>query len=249
MFEQTPWTWIRSLRTKQDPEEIREHLEYLSRRYWPSVYVYLRRSGRSPEQAAEITQAFFADVILARGFFERVSPEVGRVRHVLAKAIKHYNIDCARKQAVPVRNPLSLDDALPTIEQRLSGTAGVEPEQAFDQRWASQTLAETLQRCENYYKQSDRYMQWQAWQRRLLQPCLHGVSKPSLAQVKEELGLSSTQDVANAVFAVNTRFKTMLREVVSETVTDDECVLEQECQYLLSQLRPSDALSSGAPPT
>lgn len=123
MFEQTPWSWIRSLRSTQTAEEVREHLERLSQRYWPSVYAYLRKCGRSPEQAAEITQAFFADVIFGRGFFQRVSPEVGQVRHVLAKAIKNYNIDWARRQSVPGRDLLSLDDELPNIEKKLSDTS------------------------------------------------------------------------------------------------------------------------------
>src|SRR5437879_13872302 len=53
-----------------------EALEKLCRTYWYPLYAYVRRQGRGPEEAQDLTQAFFAQ-LLARGSLGRVSHEQG----------------------------------------------------------------------------------------------------------------------------------------------------------------------------
>ena len=63
----------------------RAALEKLCRTYWYPLYAYVRRQGRGPEEAQDLTQAFFAQ-LLARGSLGTVSREKGRFRSFLLAA-------------------------------------------------------------------------------------------------------------------------------------------------------------------
>ncbi|MHC5031883.1 MAG: RNA polymerase sigma factor, partial [Planctomycetota bacterium] len=46
----------------------REALEELCRTYWYPLYVFVRYRGHSPDDAQDLTQAFFARIIEKGGF-------------------------------------------------------------------------------------------------------------------------------------------------------------------------------------
>src|SRR5258705_3886676 len=69
-----------------------EALEKLCRTYWYPLYAYVRRQGRGPEEAQDLTQAFFAQ-LLARGSLGTVSPEKGPFRSLLLAALNHFLAD------------------------------------------------------------------------------------------------------------------------------------------------------------
>ena len=56
--------WSVVLRAKEGtPQEKCEALENLCGRYWYPVYAFLRRPGRSPHLAQDLTQGFFANLL------------------------------------------------------------------------------------------------------------------------------------------------------------------------------------------
>ena len=67
-------------------------LESLCRAYWFPLYAYIRREGRSPEDAQDLTQEFLSRM-LARGDFAVARPEKGRFRSYLLGALKHFLAD------------------------------------------------------------------------------------------------------------------------------------------------------------
>ena len=246
LFDPTPWTWIRSLQDKPTSEQATHQLERLSERYWPCVYAYLRRCGRDSQSAADITQSFFADVILGRGFFERVDQDAGRFRDVLVQSLRHYNVDCARRESVPGRRLLPLDGELAGLESQLQDQSTISPEEEFNQRWASRTLFEAIRRCEKHFQDAGKVRHWRVYERCVLTPSLHGTTRPTQQQLREEFGFARTQHVANTVFSVNEKFRRYLRETVNETVSLDSSVAQQEYQYLLSLLKPNQTDKSVA---
>jgi len=49
-------------------------LETLCRAYWPPLYAFIRRRGYNPEEAQDLTQEFFAE-LLERNDLTTVGPE------------------------------------------------------------------------------------------------------------------------------------------------------------------------------
>src|SRR6185295_18843569 len=67
-------------------------LEKLCRTYWPPLYSYVRHQGFGPEDAQDLTQAFFTK-LLAKNFWARADPEKGRFRSFLLKALSQFLAD------------------------------------------------------------------------------------------------------------------------------------------------------------
>ena len=67
----------------------REALERLCRTYWYPLYALVRRRGYSPDDACDLTQAFFERFIEKR-FLKDVAPERGRFRTFLRAALTHF---------------------------------------------------------------------------------------------------------------------------------------------------------------
>lgn len=213
------------------PEERRAALDSLVRAYWPAVYSYLRRSGRGREDAAEITQAFFAEVGVERGLFDQASPQRGRLRTLVLTALKRALIDRHRRAAARGGSGLSLDGGRLEDEERvLPETKGDTPEEAFDRRWALTVFHEAMERCRAGFEGGERDRSWRAFEARVLHPATAGVEPVPLAELAGSLGFRTPADAAAAVQWVRKRAAALIREVASETADDPA---EQEEEYRL----------------
>src|SRR5262249_32313263 len=123
----------------------------LCRDYWYPLYAYLRRAGHGPEDASDLVQSFFADLI-ERGDLAGADPARGRFRSYLRAACDHHvahqrERDRALKRGGG-RPPIAID--LPDAE----GRYGREPsheltaERLFERRWALDLLDRVLARLE-----------------------------------------------------------------------------------------------------
>ena len=72
-FPMTKWSLVL---TAPQPEAIEE----LCTIYWKPIYGYIRHSGRSPEDAEDLTQSFFAELLDHDGFSHRAIPRCARLR-------------------------------------------------------------------------------------------------------------------------------------------------------------------------
>jgi hypothetical protein len=72
-------------------------LERLCQAYWQPVYAFIRRTGHEQEDARDLTQDFFADLIADKSI-GRADPNRGRFRSFLLGALKHFLAD-ARDRA------------------------------------------------------------------------------------------------------------------------------------------------------
>src|SRR5687768_3669991 len=75
-----------------------EALSVLCQTYWYPLYSFLRRQGKRPHDAEDLTQAFFAH-LLERGGLEKVRQERGKFRSFLLSSLKHFVIDDWAKTA------------------------------------------------------------------------------------------------------------------------------------------------------
>jgi RNA polymerase sigma-70 factor (ECF subfamily) len=62
LFLTTRWSVVVSAQNEAAPDAAAA-LEALCRAYWYPLYAYVRRMGRSPHDAQDLTQAFFARLL------------------------------------------------------------------------------------------------------------------------------------------------------------------------------------------
>ena len=83
-FTTTHWSVV--LEAQGESPAAQEALEKLCRTYWRPIYAFLRRQGLRPEEAEDITQGFFAQ-LLERRKFSALRKEKGRLRSYLLGAL------------------------------------------------------------------------------------------------------------------------------------------------------------------
>ena len=132
-----------------DSSAARVALERLCLAYWYPLYAHVRRRGHGPDDAADLTQEFFA-VLLRRNSLAQVGPEKGRFRTFLLTSLDYFLHDQAAHDRAAKRGGgavLIELDAL-SAEQRFTLEPATEetPDKAFDRRWAAALLEQAFAR-------------------------------------------------------------------------------------------------------
>lgn len=235
-FGTTNWTVVAGLRAED--EALRQKTaEWIAATYWPAVYACARRITDARDEASDLTQGFFSEVVLGRGLLNSATEEKGRLRSLIRSALRRYAVDCWRRErsrgkgrVVPLSD-LEHEDAMMS-----SGSADDE----FDRRWALSVLERAIELCEWHYRESGRLAHWELFERRVLRPSMRMIAPPSMAELADELGFGSTQAASAALQTVKRKLSVTLRQAVAETVAEpDEA--ENERRYLLDLL----GMSSG----
>jgi DNA-directed RNA polymerase specialized sigma24 family protein len=233
-FSTTNWTLVQSLQDGADQDRARA-LRLLTRHYWPPVYAYLRRSGRSADDAADLTQSFFADVVLGRRLFEHADRDRGRLRSLILSALKRHLIDQHRRHAArPDGAALQLQD-LSREEHFLIERADDAIEDVFDRRWAMAVMDQAIERCEQYFREIDRPEHWAAFAAYSIRPAQYGHAAPNLRSIAEQHGFVSAHHAASALRLVRQRMRTVLKQICAETTIGREAA-EREYATLIEQL-------------
>jgi RNA polymerase sigma-70 factor (ECF subfamily) len=129
------------------PSQSHEALSELCRIYWRPVYLFLRRNGHSPDDAKDLTQGFFADLIETRSY-ARAEREKGRFRSFLLGTLKHFVADEHKKDQAQKRGGgkflQSLDEAaLEEMEAQVSSAPQAVPDTSYERAWAIALLRQT----------------------------------------------------------------------------------------------------------
>src|ERR1700738_4095571 len=93
LFASTRWTVV--LEAGDSAAASAQSLSALSELcqiYWRPLYLFLRREGYGSDDAQDLTQGFFADLIQTRSY-ARADRERGRFRSFLLGALKHFVAD------------------------------------------------------------------------------------------------------------------------------------------------------------
>jgi DNA-directed RNA polymerase specialized sigma24 family protein len=224
-FMTTQWTVIQGLSSQIDSES-RSAADKAAKMYWPPVYACARRLVQSREEATDLTQGFFADVVLGRHLFENANANKGRLRSLILTALKRYATDQWRRTSARgggrnfSLNALDREDSL-----------GIEGDSdcAFDRRWALSLFDEALRRCEAHFSTESKIRHWRIFEARVLQPAMRNTSVRPLAADSDACGFRSSAEGAAAVQTVKRRFAAIFREVISETITDKESLEGEYC--------------------
>ena len=208
-------------------------LASLCERYWYPLYAYVRRRGRSPEDAHDSTQAFFAS-LLERRDFEHLDRDRGRFRAFLLASLKHFLAnEFARDQTlkrgggvVPVS--LTVDSAEARyVREPADATT---PETLYERRWALTVIDRVLAGLREEWRSHRREHEFDA-----LRSCLLGGAPPGgYAATAAQLGMSEGA-VKTAVHRLRRRFQAQLRTDIAETVSDPS-EIDDEIRYLIRAL-------------
>jgi RNA polymerase sigma-70 factor (ECF subfamily) len=229
-FATTRWTLV--LAAAKTPERAREALDWPCQAYWRPLYSYVRRRGYSPEDAHDLVQGFFVEV-LEDDLLKRVDPSAGRLRAYMLGAIKHHlshqrERDAAQKRrAEQARFQVSLDDAETLFG--LEADPNLDPAAAYDRRWALAVFERAMTSLAADHAAEGKK---QLFDR--LQGYLHGADDSSYRSAAEELGMTEGATKV-AVHRMRARLGQLLRLEVSQTVASPEEV-DDELRYLLRVL-------------
>jgi len=239
-FPTTRWSVVRAAGGTASPE-ARAALECLCRTYWAPVYAFVRQSGRSADDAPDLTQAFFARLI-EKGDFGNARHELGRFRTFLLTAVRHFlsnqaDYDHAAKRGggqahVPL-GPRSDEDTRAFPEP----SSGETPETIFEQRWALTVLDAAMARLALDSEEAGDQVQFET-----LRPFLTGGEGASYAAAARTLEKAEGA-VRVAVHRLRRRFGLCLRETLADTV-NDPADIDAELGYLLDVLSRRHRASS-----
>jgi len=221
-FLTTHWSLIGDIQS--GAERNRALIGLLLERYWKPVYFYLRRKGYDNEQAKDLTQGFFHEVVLNRRLIERADPSKGRFRSLLLHALNQYLIDQTQKEAARKRIPseklVSLELADPSALPAIISEAS--PEDSYTYGWMAALLDQALSQVEAKCAEQDMRIHWSIFQDRVVRPILDNSAAPSLEEVCAKYGVADKKKASNMVVTVKRCFQATLAECVRNTVAGEE---------------------------
>jgi len=229
----TQWSQVLAARDGSE-SQARAALEGLCQTYWQPLYAYIRHQGASPDEASDLTQGFFAELV-EKDFLANVDPEKGRFRSFLLASLRHF---LARERD---RNrALKRGGGTPTLSLDVeAGEAGyvnepadeLTPVDVFERRWAITVLERASGRLQ---QKSTELSQTQFAQ--LRQYLTSGDKQVPYQETASALGISESA-VKSAVHRLRKRLGQCLREEIAETVSDRSQV-DEEVRHLLAVVRP-----------
>lgn len=233
-FHTTAWELVRQAGDRHT-ESGQEALEELCRQYWYPLFAFLRRRGKSKDDAADVVQGFFESILRREGM-ARVEQRQGRFRSWLLTSLKNYQADEHRKAKTLKRggdwNHVSLDADEAERRYQLESHDDLPPEAAFGRSWVLEILQQARQAVEAKYARGKRIDVFRA-----LEPELTTGERPTGGAV-EALGLN---DVALRVARHRLRksFAAEIRAAARATLGEglDE---EEELRLLLQAVQTAD---------
>lgn len=223
---------VRAAGTAGAPE-ARRALSELCQAYWPPLYAFLRRRGCSVEEAEDVVQGFFAD-LLERDDLRSLAPERGRFRAFLLASVKHFLAN-ERDRARTLkrgggRKLIPLDVAALEARSGLAGPEGGSPEAQFDRAWALTLLERVREQLRGECAAAGKGERFAH-----LGVFLTEETETRLADAAAALGM--TVGAAKVtVHRLRQRFRELLRAEIAHTVDSAE-EIDDEIRSLFEALR------------
>jgi RNA polymerase sigma factor (sigma-70 family) len=211
-----------------DPVRREEELARLVKLYWKPVYCLVRRTrSSSNEDAKDLTQDFFAEVIVGGGLVDQYEPGKGTFRAYLKGALRNFLSkrvrDASREKRGGGAKPLSLDFADADLEQILPDGDALSPEEAFDSAWRNEVLVRATGRLEDQLKAQGKGLYFEVFKRYDLE---EGGETLSYEDLGRQLRLSA-DDVKNYLTRTRQEFRHVVRAILAESVENPEGLAEE----------------------
>ena len=231
-FDTTRWSVVLAVQ-EGSTCGAQEALASLCEAYWEPLYAYCRRQGYGVEEARDLTQGYFTQ-LLEKDYLAEVHPSKGRLRSFLLASLKHFLAN-ERDRAWALKRgggspEISLDTDTAESRYRVEAVDDLTPDKVFEKRWALTVIARVLARLREESTKTGKQKQFEQ-----LKVFLTGEG-PRLPykEVGDELGMNEGA-VKTAVHRLRRHFGQLLRDEIAETVANDSEV-DAEIRHLLSAL-------------
>jgi RNA polymerase sigma factor (sigma-70 family) len=231
-FATTHWSVV--LTAQGESTEARAALEKLCRTYWWPLYGFVRRQGYKPEEAQDLTQAFFAR-LLERRDLETVRQEKGRLRSYLLASLKNFLSKARHREMTLKRGEgwprISLEDLLARERADQEPSHKLSADRIYERRWALTLLEQVLVRLGAEYEAAGKLPLFGR-----LKELLAGESgQPSQAKIAVEMQMTENA-VKQAFHRLRHRYRQLLHEEIAHTVAAPDDV-EDELRHFMSVLQ------------
>ena len=200
--------------------------------YWYPIYVYVRRKGYGPEDAQDLTQGFFAQLI-AKNQLRLADRDKGKFRTFLLAVLEYF---IAREWSRAHRQKrggqlsfVSLDQLKPEERYALEPADNETPEKKFAREWALAVLRQTMSSLEKECEADGKGALF-----REARQLLSGERDGTYASISGRLGMAEGA-FRVAVHRLRQRYGELLRQEVAQTV-NGAAEVDEELAYLMGVL-------------
>jgi len=213
---------------------IRDNLETLIRAYWRPVYFYLRRRWRlSNENAKDVTQGFFAHLFQTSAL-SAVDPGKGTFRGYLLACLRNFqhnlhDAEVARKRGGG--QPMQSLEFIRSESGNMESPTTLTPEEEFDRCWEQTVVREAIGRMKAAYESERKALYFSVFEAYDLSE----EREASYTGIAERFGIGVT-DVTNYIAHARRRFRSLIEEIVRDSVSDP-AEMSEELKHLFGSSR------------
>ena len=227
-FLTTQWSVVEGI-ASADEEHSRALIESLLNHYWKPVYCYLRRKGHTNEEAKDLTQGFFHEVVLERHLVENADPEKGRFRSFLLMGLNRYLANVRKHDERQRRTPrgklIPLDMIEPPELSQMAAQAA--PDDCFNYAWVSSLLERVLEELEANCHREGKTVHWHLFYDRVLTSIMDRTDALSVKELCAKYGIEDEAKASNMIVTVKRRFQKLQREHLRKSVMSDDLLAEE----------------------
>ena len=233
-FASTHWSVVLLTAQSQSPEAAQAAMASFCQSYWPPLYTFLRRRGRSPSDAQDLTQAFFAH-LLERQTLAHATPEKGQLRTFLLGSLQHFLANEYDRANALKRGGghqiFSMDDQIIEAEAALHAVVHGDESNGFDRHWAAKLVGRAWEQLHRTMVAEGKKEVIEA-----LKPFIVGGGADPVPQEEASAGLRMPiATFRNALWRLRQRYRESVRAEVARTVSDSS-EIDEEMRYLLHVL-------------
>jgi RNA polymerase sigma-70 factor (ECF subfamily) len=231
-FKSTHWSVVLAAAGDSQSSGSQAALERLCQTYWYPLYAYVRGRGYAEQDAKDLTQGFFAQVLKRKGL-RGLLPGRVKFRSFLLTALKNFLADEHARQQAQKRGGgqvLVSIDAQDAEQRYLVEPAHNDtPERQFERRWAVALLDSARARLKAEFEASGKGVLFGA-----LSVLNDRESSGTYAETAARLEMSE-EAVKKAVQRMRKRYLALLREEIAQTV-GGPAEVEEELRQLRAVL-------------
>lgn len=208
-------------------------LAELSEKYWTPVYLFLLKSGYEREEAQDLTQNLFLEMMDPK-LLEKADPQRGKFRSYLIGVVKNLGREIYRKRSTQKNKPpkalFSLDFASGEEGMKDFLEPGYSPEDAFNKEWARLIVSRAMEKLRTYCQEKgkeERILALEAFEQAFFEN-----KKPQ--EIAEGLN-RDVKWVSEKIYRLKEKYGVILKSIVRETLDEGENP-EMEINQLMEYL-------------